>query len=760
MPLFYLALAFAAGIAIATHLALPLAVWLWWLVVPLGLLIIWRHDTLLRRIHLLLLVLLLAALRYTAAQPQFDERSLATYNNRGTMLIVGNVVGCPDVRDRTTNVRFSVTRIRLDGTWREVSGDALLQLPRETDVRYGDQLQVLGEPTTPPDFADFSYREFLARQDIHSLIRSYGAVKILDRDQGNPFFALIYTFRAHALATINTLFPEPSASLLAGILLGIESGISREVRDAFNATNTAHIIAISGFNITIIAGVIAALARRVVGERRATLIVIAGLVVYTLLVGAAPSVVRAAIMGSLSVLALHYHRQNDALNALGAAALLMLALNPFSLYDVGFQLSFLATLGLILYVAPLRTAFEKFFACFTASERARRIVGALNDAFIVTLAAQITTTPLIVFVFHRFSLIGLLTNLIILPVQPAVMIGGGLATLVGMILPPLGQAMAWSVWVFPAFTIAIVQFTAQLPFSAIEVGRFDAMMLAAYYVVLFGLTRLGWQTIRAHIAARPAFALGLALVVGVWGWNISLTAPDGKTHLIFLDGGTTIVQSPRGARVVIDGGASPSATLAALGQRMPFWKRAIDLLVVTDADDDRLSALIAVLERYEVRQIVQVRAPTKPSVAYLKWQDLVATKRVPSAEAHVGMTIQLDDDQRLEIGWAREETSSAIVRWRAGALAFLFASSASIEDQNALLQSGDDLTSVMLIAPRQVTNDFADAVDPRWVLFPARTAREQPTPDTLAALARATILSTRKRGVIEIIVEGNTLSIR
>lgn len=760
MPLFYLALACAAGIVIATHLALPLVVWLWWLSVPLGLLIIWRHDALLRRIHVLLLVLLLAALRYTAAQPQFDEHALATYNDRGTMLIVGNVVGYPDVRDRTTNVRFSVTRVRIANTWREVTGNALLQLPRETAVRYGDQLQVLGEPTTPPDFADFSYREFLARQDIHSLIRSYGAVKILERDQGNPFFAFIYALRARMLATIHALFAEPSASLLAGILLGIESGIAREVRDAFNATNTAHIIAISGFNITIIAGVLAALARRVVGERRATLVVIVGLVVYTLLVGAAPSVVRAAIMGALSVLALHYHRPNAALNALGAAALVMLALNPFSLYDVGFQLSFLATLGLILYVAPLQTLFERWFARFTTSERAKRIVGALNDSFIVTLAAQITTTPLIVFTFHRLSLIGLLTNLLILPLQPAVMIGGGLAMIIGTILPPLGQVLAWIVWVFPAFTIAVVQLTAQLPFSSIEVGRMDALMLAVYYVVLFGLTRIGWQTLRARFAARPAFALGLAFVVGVWGWNIALTAPDGKTHVTCLEGGTTIVQSPRGARVVIDGGASPSATLAALGQRMPFWERTIDLLVLTDTDDDRLSALVAVLERYDVRQIVQVRAPAKPSVAYLKWQDVVATKRVPSVEAQVGMTIQVDRDQSLEIVWTGAETASAVVRWRAGALAFLFATSASIEDQNALLQSGADLTSVMLLAPRKVTNDFADAVDPRFVVFAARGAREQPTPDTLAALARATILSTREHGWVEVIVEENRLGIR
>jgi competence protein ComEC len=760
MTLTYLALACAAGIAVASILRLPLAVWLWWLLLPAGLLLIWRRDPLLRRTHLSLLVFVLAAVRYTAALPQFDERSLTTYNGRGTMLLVGTVDDYPDRRDYALYLHFDVTRLRLDGAWREVSGVARLQVPRETDARYGDQLQVFGEPTTPPEFEDFSYKDYLARQDIHSLIRSYGAVRILARDQGSPFYAALYALRDRARAAIYTLLPDPSASLLAGILLGIDSEIPREVREAFNATNTAHIIAISGFNIAIIAGLLATLARRFVGERRAALVVILGLAAYTLLVGASPSVVRAAIMGSLSLIALHYHRQNDALNALSASALLMLAHNPFTLFDLGFQLSFLATLGLILYVTPLSTAFESLFARFTTSKRAKQIVGALGDSFIITLAAQITTTPLIVFAFHRFSLVGLLTNLIVLPAQPAVMVLGGLATLLGMLVQPIGQVLAWIAWAFLAFTIAVVQFTASLPFASIPVGRFDAPILAAYYLALFGLTCVSWQTIRARLAWRPALMLGIALVVGVWGWNLALTAPDGKTRVVFLEGGTTIVHSPRGARVVIDGGAQPRAVLSALGQRMPFWDREVDLLVLTEADDDHLAALVTVLERYDVRQIVQVNAPAKPTAAYLKWRDLIASKRVPSSPAQPGLRVALDREVALEIVSSHEEAASAVVRLRAGSIAILFAASASLDDQAALIKSGDDLASSVLIAPRKITNDFAEAVDPQFaVLFGGRTARA-PSADLLVALARATILQTSERGVIEMIVDGNSLLVR
>jgi competence protein ComEC len=765
MLLVYLAAAWSAGIAAASFLAFPIVLWLGWLILPVALLVIWWRDPLLRRAHLCLLVFLLGALRYAFAVPVLDDATLASLNQHGAVLMIGNVIDPPEVRDQTTNVRVAMTRVQVDRVWRDLSGAALVQVPRETDVRYGDQVQIYGEPTTPPENEDFSYKEYLARQGIHSLIR-YSSVKVLARDQGNPFFTALYAFRDRALATINAILPDPAASLLAGILLGVESGIPREVNDAFSATNTAHIIAISGFNIAIIAGILSKLTERVVGARRATFIVIAGLVVYTLLVGAGASVVRAAIMGSLSVLALHYHRQNDALNALAVAALLMTAWNPLTLFDLGFQLSLLATLGLILYVTPLSNAFESTFARVTSSERARQIVRILNDSFIVTLAAQITTTPLIVFTFHRLSVIGLLANLVVLPAQPAVMIWGGIATLTAMIIQPLGQMIAWIAWAFLEFTIAIVQWTATLPLASIPIGRFDAPLLAAYYLALFGATRGNWRALFSRVTLRPAIALGIALVAGMWLWSLALTAPDGKTHVQFIDAGSaaTFVRAPRGSRILIDGGANPSAVLSTLGRQMPFWERSLDLLVLTNADDAHLAGLVDVLERYDIRQIIQVSAPAKPSAAYSKWRDLISQKRVPSLAAQAGLIVSIDRDVTLEILYPGEDApsaQSAIVCLRAGGIPFLFADGIDADEQSAWIASDIGTSSPVLIAPRQVTPEFASAVGAQFaVLFVGSGARDKPSGDSLAALAPATILRTDERGGIEMIADGQTLAVR
>jgi competence protein ComEC len=335
-----------------------------------------------------------------------------------------------------------------------------------------------------------------------------------------------------------------------------------------------------------------------------------------------------------------------------------------------------------------------------------------------------------------------------------------------MVSQPVGQVIAWVAWAFLEWTILMVQATAGLPFASLEVGRFDVPLLALYYLLLFGATRVSWRTLREHVTLRPAIALGVAVVVGIWIWNLALTAPDGKTHVEFLDAGSaaTFVRTPRGAKILIDGGANPSIVLSALGQRLPFWDRSLDLLVLTNPDDDHLAGLVAALERYDTQQIIQVNAPAKPTAAYLKWRELIAQKRVPSSPARAGLQIAVDRDVVIEILHPSEDADDsrvAIARLRAGAIAFLFADSAGTDDQSVLLSSGTDAASTALIAPRKIAPGFFDAVNPQFaILFGSYSAREKSPADLLAALSRAIILRTDERGTIEMIVSEQSLAVK
>jgi competence protein ComEC len=780
MLLLYLSAAFICGLATASFVHLPIMLWAWWLALPAIALFIWRRDPFLRGADLCLLFFLFGAIRITAASNPPDEQSLASLNDRGPLSIIGQVVDPPDVRDRSTYLRVSVQRAQVEENWRDLSGMALVEVPRETDVRYGDVIQVHGAPTTPFETEEFSYKDYLARQGIYSLVRTADDVSVLERGGGNVFYVLLYALRDRAFRTIQRIFPEPSASLLSGILLGMDSGIPRDLHDAFATTNTLHIIAISGFNISIIAGVLLKLARRVLSVSAATFVVIGGLAVYTLLVGANASVVRAAIMGSLSLLALYYHRHNDALNALGVSAFLMCLVDPWTLYDLGFQLSFLATLGLVLYGEALARWFEtqverilpksghppdEVQVSSQKTMRLKQIVGAVSDSLIVTLAAQITTTPLILFTFHRLSTVGLLTNLLILPAQPPLMILGGIATIGGMLFQPLGQMVAWVAWSFLEWTIVIVQTTAALPLASIETGRLDVMLIFLWYAILFVAPRIASRGMRDRFALTPALALGGSLVMAMLIWNGYATAPDGRTRLVFIDtpSAATFVQTPAGNKILIDGGANPSALLSATAQRMPFWDRQIDLLVLTNSDDTFLLGLIEILARYDVKEIIQAKEPQKLTAAFLRWRDLIATKRVPVLRAQTGLNLTLDRDVTFEIVPAMDEGESrtAIARLSAGRTTLLFVEGLNLEDQKALVKNHVDIESTVLIAPKLITREFFEGVNPQIsIVFAGQSAREKPSADLLTALSRSTILDTATHGTIEMIIDGQTVTVK
>ncbi len=601
LPLLWLVPAFLAGVALAS-IPPPLFAGLWLLLSAGVGAAAWAFRRRLPAWGLLALGALCAGLlgaaRYQAAQPAFGPGDLASYNDRGDWVYLQGVVSAPpEARQTYLEVLLTAEQLDLGGEQQAVQSKLLLQTSFDTRLQYGDRLRLWGQLSTPSAEEDFSYRDYLARSGIYSLM-AFPSVGRLEGGQGHPFWAGLYGLRQRGVDALYQLYPAQEAALLAGILLGDESGLSAAMKEAFNTSGTRHIIAISGFNISIIAGIFLSGFSRWLGQRRGLVLAALAIGAYTLLVGADAAVLRAALMGLLGLLALRTGRQAYALNSLAAAAGLMALLNPHVVWDISFQLSSAATLGLILYAQPLNDWLGTVLQPRLPRAWLQRIQGPLNDYLLLTLAAQITTLPLLLYHFGRLSLVSLPANVLVLPFQPALMILGGASLLLGMLWLPLGQVLAFFVWGLATYSIRLSEGFASLPYAAPAVPL-SLGLVGLYYAGLLVYSQR--QVLAARLRRwQPRRGLGLAALAAglLWVWSAALTAPDGLLTLTLLDvpGEALLLRTPQGRHLLIHGGASPAALAAELRHELPPGQR-LDWLVVAGGRREQSGALGALLPR-------------------------------------------------------------------------------------------------------------------------------------------------------------------
>ncbi len=638
------------GVLAGSILGLSTLVWLLLsLVALLGGIIIflfkrsWRLS-----IILLPFFLFLGAGRYQLDLPVIDQNSISFFNDLDRRVYVtGSVTEPPDVRDTYINLRVEASALDAGSGDLPMHGLVLVRLANEIDVRYGDTVRVLAYLKKPQAANAFSYRDYLTRQGIFSSM-SASNITILPGKQTAPFWSLMYRLHDSLLKQVNRLFPNPEASLIASILLGYDKGMPADVKQAFSDTGTSHIIAISGFNISIVASVFIFIFCRLFGKKWGMPTAILGIIIYTLLAGASASVVRAAIMGSMTMIGAVFGRRNLAATGLSSAAFAMTLYNPQVLWDIGFQLSFAAMLGLVIYSQPLEELTTAFLERFFPQKQVERFIGPISAYFLLTFAAQLTTLPISIYHFGRFSLIALAANPLVLSAQPALMILSGAAVTLSKIYLPLGQVIAWAAWPFAAYTIRMAEFFAGFPGGVFLLGEISLLAALFFYVVLFVIT-FAWSKFK-NAATPPIFASLLA-VLAFLAWRSIFNLPDGRLHVLFMDVGSAdgvLITTPGGRYVLINGGESPSKLADQLGRRIPPFNRGIDSLVVASTLENETGALPKVVEQYKPKTILWAGNP-EASFSARELKDWVSSTHTPLLAAETGSKLDLGDGVTLEV---------------------------------------------------------------------------------------------------------------
>lgn len=477
-------LVFICGIALASFLPLKYVqkdlYWFGGVMVSVIVLILFWQYRKFRLVALVSLFLFLALWRYSIALPIDTQGKLWHYNGQ-RVVFSGVIVEEPDIRD--SNVKYKIQSRELKSFDKNIEGNVLVTTNLYPRYDYGDELEVACELKTPEEFSGFAYDRYLARYDIYSVCY-YPKVGLLSSGNGVWFYTQIYNIKNKFRDIIDYGLGEPESSLARAIILGDKRGIPDDLRDKFSQTGVSHIVAISGMHISILSGlVMASLLGLGLNRKQAFYAAILFLIIYIIMIGAPASAMRAGIMGSLVLLALYIGRFNKITNSLVLAGAVLLIFNPFLLRDdIGFQLSFLAVVG-IIYVYPIldnwldRIKISKFKGA--------------RDILNITLSAQVFTLPIIALNFSQVSIIAPLANLLIIWALPILMILILLALGLSFLFFGLAPLFFAPSLLFLKYIILVVEWLASVPYAYTEIDYlWWGWALLYYIVVMWGIIKL------------------------------------------------------------------------------------------------------------------------------------------------------------------------------------------------------------------------------------------------------------------------------
>ncbi|MFB6181972.1 MAG: ComEC/Rec2 family competence protein [Candidatus Magasanikbacteria bacterium] len=355
----------------------------------------------------------------------------------------------------------------------EVDGNVLLRNKLYPQYRYGDRLLVKCKLKEPEPFKGFRYDMYLANFDVFSICR-YASIKKLDKGGGNILMSYILSIKREAAKQVTKLWHEPYASFMAGMLYGYREGLG-DLEKKFNKAGITHIIAISGFHVTIISLILMSLCIYFyIPRNKAFWLVTCGVIFYMVFTGMSASVVRASIMGILVLTAKKMGRSSSVLNVLVFTATLMVLANPFVLvWNGAFQLSFLATIGLIYLVDDVKEFFD-FVPNFLE----------MRESLSATIAAIATTLPLTLYMFGRASIVAPISNVLVIGLVPGLIILGFISVVVSFIYFPLAEVLSWIGRFGLEYVTKVVKFLTSFSFASVKF-TLPLWLMIILYILMF-----------------------------------------------------------------------------------------------------------------------------------------------------------------------------------------------------------------------------------------------------------------------------------
>ena len=660
---------------------------------------------------------------------------LLAYHDLSGIAVQGLVIDQPLDHGRVHSFRLKVDRVRRnsDASWRAAVGDVrvtaipTLALARTKDTpifRYGDRLELRGRFEAPVPIGEFDYPSFLERQGIGTVM-AFPDVVLISEGGGLLVRRWLSSVRIALAGSLERVVSEPQAAFGQAILLGLRDGLPDSLTDVFRRTGTSHLLAISGLHVGMVLLFTTSLAALAFGRRRGLYLMLplGAIWLYAILSGASPSAMRASAMGTVYLGAIAVGRPGTLTPALALAAIVLTSIEPRILYSISFQLSFAAMLGIGVYAEHASEWVDDRLGLHPepggiGTAVARAVVGTAG----ITIAATVATAPLVGLYFGQLSLVGLPTTLLTLTAVPFALGFHAAASTVGLVSDVGATPSGWLAWLFSSYVIGIVSTLARIPGSTISVGAVGGVLVWVYYAAFGALMvsvsiRIPWRSWGAGISTAVDLARStllpwpIVLVVcagAVLVWTSALDHQPRRLRVVFADvgqGDMTVITTPAGNTIVVDGGPDRSRAAEVLGNLLPFWDRTLELLVLTHPHEDHITGLNEVLKRYTVERVLERRLSFE-GPEYAIWRNLINADGAQAISAIPNLTVAFEDGVSIEVVGPADplltgtrsdvNNASVIVRVVYGSRSFLVTGDVFSEGELSVVRSGRSLASDVL----------------------------------------------------------------
>ena len=701
------ALPYIAGMVIAHFINLPSA-WLWG-VLTVGLLTMFvTHrfsQSALFTLAAAFALICAGSLVFHEHNRPLPEDDVCGFADLPVLTTIEGVICTP----MESSGQCKIAVLAVDSVWVlgegfRASGRCLIKFYESvTDIDYGDRIVARGQlrlPSGERNPGEFNYRRHLAAQHIHSIftVASASQAMLLSRGEGNRLVAAIVPpVRRFVGAFIDRQIGGQPGALLKGLLLGVRGDIDPELREAFAEVGVIHVLAVSGLHVGFIAALLLGLLSflRIPNPWR-TMLAILGLFTYALLTGFKPPVLRAAIMATVLLVGALLQRRTNVINSLAVAAMIILTLNPLHLFEPGFQLSFVAVLGIALFSRRVLEIFER--RTLNWQEKGKGWPIAVLTLAAVSLSAQLATLPLTAYYFNRLPLYSLPANLLVVPAVQIIVALGFMSTLFAALLYPLGTLLADAVWLWLSVLTVWVTRIADLPFASLTVPRLPPLWTAVFCLLCAALLSR---------RRRGVMLIAALLLVNVQVWHDAL-GQNSVLKVTFFDvgqGDAALLQFPNGRTMLVDAGDCTeywdSGRQVILPYLRRFGIRKIDTLLLTHPHADHVGGAAALMQKVKIGRVVKTNALSDDPMA-AQIDSLIHAKRLPVRPVAAGDTLLLDPDVLLMVlhpttgcngNTTKPNDCSIVLKVVYHGRSLLLSGDAEIAGEQQMLRFGDLLTS-------------------------------------------------------------------